>query len=145
MTRPPPTHRDRFPHWEPLQTRWNDNDIYGHMNNAIHYQLFDTAVNNYLLNSGILAPDMRDPVYLVVSTACDYFAELAYPDRIEAGIGIEALGGSSVRYHVGLFRKGEATAAAQGRFVHVNVHPTERSAIGIAPAHRKEFEKLLMT
>ena len=121
MTRPIPYERDKFNVFMPLQTRWADNDIYGHMNNVVHYALFDTAVNEWLVDQGLLNIHQSSQVGLVVETGCHYFAELAFPDKIEAGIGIEHIGSSSVVYRVALFRKGEDKAAAQGRFVHVYV------------------------
>ncbi len=126
MARPIPYERSKFNVFVPLQTRWADNDIYGHMNNVVHYALFDTAVNEWLIGQGLLNIHQSSQVGLVVETGCHYFAELAFPDKIEAGIGIEHIGSSSVVYRVALFRKGEGKAAAQGRFVHVYVNRETR-------------------
>lgn len=121
MTRPTPYARNRFNIKRPLQTRWADNDIYGHMNNVVHYALFDTAINGWLVEQGLLDPHRGEIIGLVVETGCQYFGEMAFPDEIEAGIAIERVGTSSVTYQIGLFRNDEETAAAQGRFVHVYV------------------------
>ncbi len=121
MTRPIPHARNRFSVKRSLQTRWADNDIYGHMNNVVHYALFDTAINGWLMELGLLDPQNGKTIGLVVETGCQYFGELAFPDEIEAGIGIERIGTSSVTYQIGLYRNDEQTAAAQGRFVHVYV------------------------
>jgi acyl-CoA thioester hydrolase len=129
MTRPIPHERNKFNVFMPLQTRWADNDIYGHMNNVVHYALFDTAVNEWLVDQGLLDIHQSSQVGLVVETGCHYFAELAFPDKIEAGIGIEHIGSSSVIYRVALFRKGEDKASAQGRFVHVYVNRETRKPI----------------
>ncbi|WP_370541725.1 acyl-CoA thioesterase [Actibacterium sp. 188UL27-1] len=133
MSRPTPNSRAAYPHFEILATRWADNDIYGHMNNAIHYQLFDTAVNGFLLREGILAgPGAAKcrgdatTIFLVVSSSCDYFAELAFPQTIAAGLRIAHLGKSSIRYDIALFADDAETASAQGHFTHVNVHPQTR-------------------
>ncbi|MBO6900705.1 MAG: acyl-CoA thioesterase [Rhizobiaceae bacterium] len=98
-----------------------DNDLYGHMNNVVHYSLFDTAVNGWLIEQGVLDIHTGDQIGLVVETGCRYHAELAFPDMVHAGIRVGRLGGSSVRYEVGLFRNDEDSAAAEGFFVHVYV------------------------
>ncbi len=104
-----------------IPTRWMDNDIYGHMNNVVHYSLFDTAVNGWLIDNGVLDIHRGDQIGLVVETGCRYFGELAFPDVVTAGLRVARIGSSSVRYEVGLFRNGEETAAAEGFFVHVYV------------------------
>jgi acyl-CoA thioester hydrolase len=96
------------------------------MNNAVHYQLFDTAVNGHLLEQGVLDLKLGKTVFLVVETGCQYFKELAFPDIITAGIKVSKLGTSSVTYAVGLFPGEESFAAAQGHFVHVNVNRRTR-------------------
>ena len=118
--------RSDFRAFSTLTTRWIDNDIYGHMNNAVHYQLFDTAVNGHLLEYGVLDLKLGKTVLLVVETGCQYFKELAFPDIITAGIKVSKLGTSSVTYAVGLFSGDENVAAAQGHFVHVNVNRQTR-------------------
>ena len=118
--------RSDFRAFSTLTTRWIDNDIYGHMNNAVHYQLFDTAVNGHLLENGVLDLKLGKTVFLVVETGCQYFKELAFPDIITAGIKVSKLGTSSVTYAVGLFSGEEDFAAAQGHFVHVNVNRRTR-------------------
>ncbi len=126
MARPKPLRRDRFRVFRRLQTRWADNDIYGHMNNVVHYAMFDTAVNGWLIETGLLDIHAGRTVGLVVETSCCYFSEIVFPDTIDAGIGVERLGTSSVTYSVGLFRGDDETAAAQGRFVHVYVDRDDR-------------------
>ena len=107
MSRKQPPAITDFPHHWHTATRWDDNDIYGHLNNVVHYRLFDTAVNSFLLEQGLL--DFREgkSVYLVVETGCSYFAELAYPDKLVVGLRVARLGTSSVTYETGLFRDGE--------------------------------------
>ena len=127
-----------------LTTRWADNDIYGHMNNTVHYQMFDTAVNSYLLENGALDLKLGTTVFLVVETGCQYFSELAFPDRICAGIKVRTLGRSSVTYNVGLFRGEDNIAAAQGHFVHVNVDRVTRRPAQIQMKKKLVLKKIMI-
>lgn len=121
-----PSRRQAYKAFRTLTTRWNDNDIYGHMNNVVHYALFDTAVNQYLIDEGALALGASDQIGLVVETRCSYFSEMAYPDLVHAGIRADRVGNSSVTYGIGLFRNDEDTAAAEGQFTHVYVDARSR-------------------
>ncbi|MBO0903214.1 acyl-CoA thioesterase [Jiella sp. MQZ13P-4] len=114
------------------------------MNNVVHYSLFDTAVNGWLIETGLLDLRHGSEIGLVVETGCRYHGELAFPDEIAAGIGIGRLGRSSVRYEIALFAGGEETAAAEGFFVHVNVDRTTRRPVAIGPERRKKFEEILL-
>ena len=116
-----PSSREDYRAFRTVPTRWMDNDIYGHMNNVVHYSLFDTAVNGWLIAEGVLDIHGGDRIGLVVETGCRYFAEMAFPDVVTAGIRVAKLGSSSVRYEVGLFRNVDERAAAEGFFVHVYV------------------------
>ena len=129
MQRPQPTLKSSYPHLVALSTRWSDNDAYGHLNNVIYYSLFDTAVNRILTGHGL---DIHaGPIIgLCVESGCRYHAPLAYPEDVEVGVRVARVGRSSVRYELGVFRAGEArasgatgeaTAAAEGFFVHVFV------------------------
>ena len=126
QTRPGPGRRDAYRAFRTIQTRWMDNDIYGHMNNVVHYSLFDTAVNGWLVEAGVLDLKAGAQVGLVVETGCRYFAEMAFPDVVTAGLRVARMGSSSVRYEVGLFRNDAAQAAAEGFFVHVYVDRATR-------------------
>ena len=141
--RPVPTTRAHYRAFSTLTTRWIDNDIYGHMNNAVHYQLFDTAVNGHLLEQGVLDLKLGKTVFLVVETGCQYFKELAFPDIITAGIKVSKLGTSSVTYAVGLFSGKENFAAAQGHFVHVNVNRRTRRPSEISSETIKYLTSLM--
>lgn len=103
-----------------------DNDVYGHVNNVVYYSWFDTAVNAWLIEQGVLDIHGGDTIGLVIETHCTYFAPLAFPQTVDAGLRVAHLGTSSVRYEVGLFAQGEATAAACGHFVHVYVGREDR-------------------
>ena len=121
MTRPQPSVRADYPFFTRLHTRWDDNDIYGHLNNTVHYKLMDTAVNGWLLDHVGLDPHHGATIYLVVETGCSYFAELGYPAPVDVGLRVTRLGSSSVTYDIGLFAPGSDSAAARGSFVHVHV------------------------
>ena len=120
-----------------------DNDIYGHMNNVVHYSLFDTAVNGWLIASGVLDIHNGEQIGLVVETNCRYFSELAFPDVVAAGIRVAKLGTSSVRYEVALFRNDERHAAAEGFFVHVYVDAATRRPRPLGNALRTALEAIV--
>ena len=143
MVKNKPSTRADYIVFSTITTRWFDNDVYGHMNNTIHYQLFDTAVHEYLLKQGILNSKSGSTVFLVVETGCRYYSELAFPDVISAGIKVGKLGSSSVTYDIGLFRGDAVQASAQGHFVHVNVDRVTRSPVNINDENRDKL-KLLM-
>jgi len=144
MVRQTASTRADYSAFSTLTTRWADNDIYGHMNNAVHYQMFDTAVNSYLLENGALDLKLGTTVFLVVETGCQYFSELAFPDRICAGIKVRTLGRSSVTYNVGLFRGEDNIAAAQGHFVHVNVDRVTRRPAQIQMEKKLVLKKIMI-
>ena len=141
--RPAPSSRADYRAFRAIATRWMDNDIYGHMNNVVHYSLFDTAVNGWLIEQGVLDIHGGDRIGLVVETGCRYFAEMAFPDMITAGLRVARLGSSSVRYEVGLFRNDEETAAAEGFFVHVYVGRATRRPAALAAPLRQALETIL--
>ncbi|MFT6461277.1 MAG: acyl-CoA thioester hydrolase, partial [Maricaulis maris] len=113
-----------------------DNDIYGHINNAAYYGFFDTAVNCFLIEEAGLDIHAGAVIGLVVETGCNYFAPLAFPETVEAGVRVARLGNSSVSFEIGLFRQGEDDPAAQGRFVHVYVDRDTRRPVPLPDAMR---------
>ncbi len=127
-----------------LQTRWADNDIFGHMNNVVHYQLFDTAINGWLLEVGLLDIDHGSNVFFVGETTCRYFAQLRYPQEIEAGFRLSRLGRSSLTYEIGLFVKGEEMPAAEGEFTHIQVDRTAHHSVAISDDQRTILEQILV-
>jgi acyl-CoA thioester hydrolase len=141
--RPAPPTRKGYPEFYPLQTRWADCDIYGHLNNTVHYALFDTAVNGWLIAQGLLDPASSPELGVVAESSCKYFAEIHFPDALSAGIRIDKIGQSSVSYNIALFRDGSDKAAAQGHFVHVYVDRTTRRPVPIRKAHRRILERLI--
>lgn len=119
--RTPPGTRADYVHFRRHTTRWNDNDVYGHLNNVVHYLLFDTTVNEWLISHGLLDTKNSASIGLVAETGCRYHGEMSYPQDITAGLRVAKLGTSSVRYEIGLFADDADVAAAEGFFIHVYV------------------------
>jgi acyl-CoA thioester hydrolase len=124
-----PLPRQHFAHFQTLSTRWLDNDMYGHMNNVVHYALFDTAVNSYLIAAGALDIHGGEVIGLVVKTQCDYFDSLAFPQTVHAGLRVMHVGNSSVLYELGLFADDAPRCAATGQFTHVYVDRLRRRPV----------------
>ena len=122
-----------------------DNDVYRHVNNVVYYSYFDTVVNHYLIEQGALDIEHSPVIGLVVETACQYFAPIAFPDLVTAGLRVGKLGNSSVRYEIGIFRNGEDSASAQGHFVHVYVERATRRPAPLTADLRGALEKILVT
>ena len=137
-----PDTRGSYRVFRPISTRWMDNDVYGHVNNVVYYSWFDTAVNAHLIEQGALDIHHGEVIGLVVETQCNYFAPLAFPQPIHAGIRVARLGTSSVRYEVGLFAEGDAHCAARGHFVHVYVDRQTRRPVPLPPALKSVLETL---
>jgi acyl-CoA thioester hydrolase len=143
MPRPKAELRHTYRHFQAIPTRWSDNDVYGHVNNVVYYSYFDTVVNQYLIEQGVLDVPSSTVIGLVVETQCEYFAPLTFPDVVHAGLRVAKIGNSSVRYEVGLFRNREEAAAAQGYFVHVYVDRASRSPVAVPSDMRLVLGKLL--
>lgn len=122
--------------------RWSDNDAYGHVNNTIYYQWFDSAVNALLVETELLDIANGDPIGLVVETGCSYFAPLSFPGDVDVGIAVDRLGGSSVTYRIGIFAAGAAEPAAQGHFTHVYVGRDSRRPVPLPEEWRSKLEAL---
>ena len=142
---PQPKSRGAFRYFVSFDTRWRDNDCYGHLNNAIYYELFDSAINQLLIDHDILDFESGDHVFLVASSGCHYFSELAYPDKLEIGLAITRLGNSSVTYDLGLFKKGADHTAATGFFVHVNVTRKGYRSAPISARDRVAFAPFIIS
>ncbi|MFS2316618.1 acyl-CoA thioesterase [Maricaulis sp. D1M11] len=142
MTAPERYPRAAYKCFRALPTRWADNDIYGHINNAAYYGFFDTAVNSFLIEQAELDIQAGEVIGLVVETGCAYFAPLAYPQIVEAGIRVTRIGTSSVRYEVGLFAEGEDQPSAQGHFIHVYVDRQTRRPTPLPAGMRSALETL---
>jgi acyl-CoA thioester hydrolase len=136
--------REAYKAWRAVTTRWADNDAYGHVNNTVYYQWFDTAVNAWLIEAGLLDVAAGDPIGLVVETGCRYARPLSYPEEVEVGLAVERIGGSSVRYRIGIFAKDAAEAAAEGFFVHVYVGRESRRPVALPDAWGGVLESLIL-
>lgn len=126
MSREPLRPRDAYRHFSRISTRWHDNDVYGHVNNVVYYSWFDTAVNAWLIEVGLLDIDNGNPIGLVVETGCRYAASVEFPQKVEIGLKVARLGSSSVTYHLGVFVEGAEEPAAEGHFTHVYVDRDNR-------------------
>lgn len=142
MARIPPSTRDQFAMFRSVPTRWHDNDLYGHMNNGIHYQLFDTVVNGWMLEVGLLE-FKAEHAFIVAETGCRYHGDIMYPDVVHAGMRISKLGGSSIIWEIGLFRNDAQIAAADGKFVHVHVIREGHKPTPMSDATRAVLEPLV--
>lgn len=143
MSRTPPPGRDAFRHFLSVPTRWMDNDAYGHVNNVVYYAYFDTVVNQFLIARGVLDVERGEVIGLVVETGCRYFKPVSFPDSLHAGLRVEHVGTSSVRYSIGIFRGDEDDAAAEGHFVHVYVDRATRRPVPLPDALRTVLEEIV--
>ena len=141
--RPGPSDRSAYKAFRTITTRWMDNDPYGHMNNVVYYSLFNSAVNGWLIDEGVLDFRAGEQVGIVVETGCRYFSEIAFPDLVTAGLRAAKIGKSSVRYEVGLFRNNSPRAAAEGFFTHVYVDRKTRRPEPLAEPLRQALGRLL--
>ena len=140
---PQPEGREGYRAFRTIGTRWMDNDAYGHVNNVVYYSWFDTAVNAHLIEQGALDIQAGETIGLVIETQCNYFAPVAFPQTVEAGLRVAHIGQSSVRYEVGLFVQGEPLTVARGHFVHVYVDRASRRPASVPPRLKKVLEALL--
>ena len=134
--------RSDFAHFLAIPTRWMDNDVYGHVNNVQYYSYFDTAVNQFLIERGVLDIHKGEVVGFVVDSGCSYFSPVAFPDTVHVGIRVGKLGNSSVRYEIAVYRNDEQTPAAVGHFVHVYVERSSNRSVPIPSSVRSVLESL---
>ncbi len=141
----PQVTRAEYFHFLSLPTRWMDNDVYGHINNALYYGFFDTAINDYLITEGGLDINDGDAIGFAVESGCQYLAPLAFPEVVEVGLRVGKLGNSSVRYELAIFKQSEALAAAVGYFVHVFVDRQTQRPVPMPESIRTALERLIPT
>jgi len=134
--------RQDFVHFMAIPTRWMDNDVYGHVNNVNYYSYFDTVVNQYLIEQGVLDIQKSPVVGLVVQTGCSYFSSIAFPDLIHAGLRVTKLGHSSVRYEVGLFKNEDQQVSAAGHFIHVYVDRQTQRPVSLPEPLRAVLQQI---
>ena len=136
--------RSDYPHFLAIPTRWNDNDVYGHVNNVEYYAFFDTVINQYLIAEGGLDIHRGPVIGLCAESHCRFDAALEFPQTVQAGLRVGKLGNSSVRYEIGLFAEDADEPAAEGWFVHVFVDRESRRSAGIPDPIRRALEPLAM-
>ncbi|HRH90322.1 MAG TPA: thioesterase family protein [Agitococcus sp.] len=142
MPHPQPSTRTDYAFITPITTRWSDNDIYGHVNNVTYYSYFDTVANTYLIEYGHLNIHTDQVVGYVVNSGCNYYAPVAFPDKLEGGLRVNRLGVSSVEYGLAIFKEGEDVAVADGHFVHVFVDKQTNKSVPIPDMIRKALERI---
>ena len=142
--RPARPTRDGYPHFLSIATRWMDNDVYGHVNNVVYYAWIDTVVNRFLIDQGGLDIASAQVVGIAAESGCRYFAPVAYPETVDAGLRISRLGRSSVVYEVGIFRRDDDAAAAAGHFVHVFVERASMRPVPVPGRIREALESILI-
>ena len=143
VSRPAPPSRAEFRAWQTISTRWADNDLYGHVNNTVYYQWFDSAVNAWLIGQGLLDLHGGELIALVAQTRCTYHAPLSFPGDVEVGLGMLHLGRSSISYRIGVFSVENESASADGEFVHVAVDRTTRRPVPWPERWRSAFATLV--
>jgi acyl-CoA thioester hydrolase len=141
------TRRD-FPVLWPVLTRWADNDMFGHLNNSVYYQLFDTAINGWINTNATIDPTAMQELGIVAESGCRYFAELGFPERLTVGLAVTRLGRTSVTYRLGIFRAEGAEGvvhelAALGHWVHVYVDRASRRPVPIPESIRSLLETIV--
>lgn len=144
VTKAAPATREQFRHFLAIPTRWMDNDVYGHINNVVYYSFFDTAVNQYLVERAGLELEISETIGVVVETMCRFHRALSFPEPVEAGLRVSRVGGSSVRYEIGIFRPGDPVAVAAGHFVHVYVDRATRRPSTVPARVRAALEPLMV-
>ncbi len=137
--------RGDYPHFLAVPTRWDDNDVYGHVNNVQYYAFFDTVINAWLIGEGGLDIHGGPTIGLCVESHCAFRAPLAFPGTVDAGLRVGTLGRSSVRYELGLFAQGDDELAADGWFVHVFVDRDTRRPVPIPDEIRAALQRLETT
>lgn len=133
-----------YPHRVPFPTRWNDNDVYGHVNNTVHYMAMDTVINAWMIETAglVVDPQSEEPIGVCVESGCRYLASVAYPDTMEIGLRVGRLGSSSITWELAMAR-GDGTLIAEGTFVHVFVDKATRRPTPIPAGMRSAMEGLL--
>lgn len=138
-----PEKRSSFRYFMTQQTRWSDNDQYGHVNNSVYYHFVDSVVNACLIERGVLDTEAGTVIGLVVETRCTYFAPLKFPEPVETGLRVTHIGRSSITYEIGIFASGAETTSALATFVHVYVNREANLPVALPPELKTVAESLL--
>lgn len=138
--KPSPHQRTEYHWFTPITTRWMDNDVFGHVNNVVYYSYFDTIANTYLVEKGEFDPKTATEVGYIVSSNCNYFSAVSYPERIEGAFRVNRIGNASVEYGVAIFKHGSDVACAQGTMTHVFVDRASEQPVAIPARIRAALE-----
>jgi acyl-CoA thioester hydrolase len=142
MSRAPLPSRRDFSVFRAMQTRWMDNDHYGHVNNVAYYSYFDSAVNGFLIEACELDVRSLPAIGVVAETGCRFFKEVSFPEALQIALRLEKLGNTSVIYQLAVFRGEEQEPAAVGRFVHVYVDAATRRPVPVPDVIRQAVSRL---
>jgi acyl-CoA thioester hydrolase len=142
-SRPAPTQRDHYHRFTAITPRWNDIDVFGHINNAEFYAFFDTAVMRFMVDSNVVSVAGGEIGTLVAETRCRFHREVTFQDSISVGLRVGSIGNTSVRYEIGVFANDSPSAAADGHFIHVFVNRATKRPTRIPDAARQLLEGLL--
>ena len=132
-----------YPFFYKLSTRWKDNDVYGHINNVVYYEYFDTAVNKWLIENNLLDYKDGEQIGYIVKSNCDYFSPISHPSDFFVGIRVSKIGNSSVVYEIGIFLEGDELASAQGSFTHVYVSRSTQKSCKLKDHFKTKLKTLL--
>ena len=127
-----------------ISTRWKDNDVYGHVNNVVYYEYFDTAVNKWLIENQLLDYKNGDQIGYIVQSGCSYFSPISHPSDLKVGIKVSKIGKSSVVYGVGIFLEKNDSASAQGYFTHVYVSRKSQKSIKLKNDFKTKLNTLIV-
>ena len=131
--------------WMPVASRWSDCDACGHVNNAVYYNWFDTALTTLAIERGILRAPGQTSIGLCIASGCEFLAPVDFPQTVDVGIRLGRIGNSSLRYELAIFTKETETPAAVGHFVHVYVDAATRKSVVLTEAQKKVVTDLLAT
>ncbi len=135
--------RKDYKFFHEISTRWNDNDVRWHLNNAKYYEFFDTVIGKMLFGIEGLNLKHGKTIFVTAETGCSYYEEISFPDEVTAGLKIKRLGNSSVQYDIGLFKNENNTISARGHFVHVLINTSNGKSLTIPSDIKKALEKFL--
>ena len=134
-----------YARWQAVPLRWKDNDVYGHVNNVVHYSLMDTVINTWLIEQGGLDVENGKVIGLCVESHCNYHGSVSFPDTLSVGLRVAHLGRSSVRYEVGMYLEDREDVIAEGHFVHVFVDRETRRPVEVTGKLRESLQALQVT
>ncbi|MFT5502984.1 MAG: acyl-CoA thioester hydrolase [Gammaproteobacteria bacterium] len=144
MSQPTNHQKNQYRYFLPIQTRWMDNDCYGHINNVIYYAYFDTISNHYLIKEAGFDIHRDETIGYIVNSNCQYLKSLSFPEALEGGFRVNRIGNSSVEYGIAIFREGEKEPSAHGTFTHVFVNRQSQTSAPIPPNIRSALERVLI-